>query len=68
MRAVIFGTVIEIYSDGNGWVEVKSETAIYNLLELTNGTMAVVVDMNVEAGQTSDLGIIELEQGNQNEK
>lgn len=40
---------VEIYSEQNGWVEVRSEAAIYNLLELTNGTMAVVVDMNVEA-------------------
>ncbi len=40
---------IEIHSENSGWIEVKSEAAIYNLLELTNGTMAVLVDTNVEA-------------------
>jgi len=40
---------IEIYSEQKGWIELQTEAGIYNLLELTNGTMAMLVDVNVEA-------------------
>lgn len=40
---------VEVYSEGSGWLEVSGEAEIYNLLELTNGKMATLVDINLEA-------------------
>jgi len=43
---------VEIYSEGSGWLEVRgeAEAEIYNLLDLTNGRMATLVEVNLEAG------------------
>jgi hypothetical protein len=40
---------VEIYSEQTGWTEIRGEAEVYNLLDLTNGNMAVLADVIVEA-------------------
>lgn len=40
---------VEIYSEQKGWVEIKGEAEVFNLLDLTNGNMAVLADVIVDA-------------------
>jgi hypothetical protein len=42
---------VEIYSEQEGWLEVKGQTEVYNLLELTGGEMALLADVVI----TSDI-------------
>jgi hypothetical protein len=51
---------VNVSGDGNdsGWMELETNTGIYNLLELTNGLSVVLADEEIPAGRISQIRLI----------